>query len=88
MTPAIFTQIKKELFTMKFSMKFLPVIGLAMALAPFAAQAQNATQAANGCYRLSCTTVRLTRCILTPSAAILLITATSDLSGPQSRKLP
>ena len=52
MTPAIFTQIEKGLFTMKFSMKFLPAIALAMALAPFAAQAQNATQTANGGYQV------------------------------------
>jgi hypothetical protein len=51
MTPAIFTQIEKGLFTMKFSMKLLPAIALAMALAPFAAQAQNATQTANGGYQ-------------------------------------
>ncbi len=33
---------------MKFSMKFLPAIALTMALVPFAAQAQNAPQTANG----------------------------------------
>ena len=34
---------------MKLSIKFLPAIALAMALAPFASQAQAAAQAANGC---------------------------------------
>jgi hypothetical protein len=33
---------------MRFSIKFLPVIALAMALAPFAAQARAAMQPANG----------------------------------------
>ena len=36
---------------MKFAIKFLPAIALALALAPFAAQAQAATQTANGGYQ-------------------------------------
>jgi hypothetical protein len=36
---------------MKLSIKFLPAIALAMALAPFAAQAQAAAQTANGGYQ-------------------------------------
>ena len=36
---------------MKLSIKFLPAIALAMALAPFAAQAQAAAQTANGDYQ-------------------------------------
>ena len=36
---------------MSLSRKFLPAIALAMALAPFAAQAQAAAQTANGGYQ-------------------------------------
>ena len=36
---------------MKLSMKFLSAIALAIALTPFAAQAKNATQTANGGYQ-------------------------------------
>ena len=59
---------------MKLSIKFLPAIALAIALAPFAAQAQTAAaDLLNGGHQMSsCRAVRLTRRISsTPSAANL-----------------
>ena len=67
---------------MKFSMKFLPAIALAMALAPFAAQAQNATQTANGCYP----TVVQSGLVMTGSATI--DNPTTIYSGRIAQKFP